>query len=74
MKNSNYYVVPKARIDAFRNLLSNMQMAIDEVFEEDYLPAKIKSKLMGKCQQAFHEAVGDLTLERRMPPDLNEIF
>jgi hypothetical protein len=51
-----------------------MQMAIDEVFEEDYLPAKIKSKLMGKCQQAFHEAVGDLTLERRMPPDLNEIF
>jgi len=74
MKNSNYYVVPKTRIDAFRNLLSSMQMAIDEVFEEDYLPVKIRSKLIGKCQQAFHEAAGDLMLERRMPPDLNEIF
>jgi type II secretory pathway predicted ATPase ExeA len=33
-----------------RDLLSNMQMAIDEVFEEDYLPMKIRSKLIGKCQ------------------------
>jgi hypothetical protein len=57
-----------------RDLLSNMQMAIDEVFEEDYLPMKIRSKLIGKCQQDFHEAAGDLMLERRMPPDLNEIF
>ncbi|MCX6127465.1 MAG: hypothetical protein NTX25_00180 [Proteobacteria bacterium] len=74
MKNNNYYVVPKARIEAFRNLLSNMQMAIDEVFEENYLPVKISPKMMGRCQKAFHEAIGELTLERRMPPDLNEIF
>ncbi len=74
MKNSNYYVVPRARIDAFRSLLNSMQMAIDEVFEEDYLPVKIEPSVMGKCQMAFHEAVGDITLERLAPQDLDEIF
>jgi hypothetical protein len=73
MKTNNYYVIPKARSDAFRSLLSSMQMAINEVFEEDYLPAKIGPAVM-EYQMAFHEAARDITLERLAPQDLDEIF
>ena len=74
MKNYRFYAVPKTKIDHLRYLLSRMQMAIDEVFEDDYLAAKLGSKELARRHRAPEEGGWGLDADRSAPPSLSEIF
>jgi hypothetical protein len=66
-----FYLVPVAQVEAFRSLLCSMQAALDEVFEEPYLPANVYHDQVKPAEAEFRKQALELI---NTPLNLDEIF
>lgn len=50
-KETQYFLMDTSQIEALRRLLIKVQQRIDEIFEEDCLPVKMKPSLFDNHQE-----------------------